>query len=426
MQANHSTLKRRVAEDDRVVADGPVSLSRRMLARLLDRLPIVRRRSRASAAAWAFCHKVVTDSESLRALEWDWQALADRCRAAMPLAHGWMSAWWRCFGQGRELKIHCFYRGGRLVAVAPMQLATERYRGVPVRVHSAMANGHSPFFDVLFDPVLDAADVRSITARICAVPGADITRFIRVPLASVLVQAVAAAAQDNRQLMGVKRRFHTPLVRIESDWQTFFSGRSKKFRKNLRNKVNRFERAEGLSLGRHVLRSAADPVIAELAEVSRRSWKGAIGQDLASVPESRAFVDALVEWLGPDGGTSVWVARKDGRAIAYELHVSCGGITYPLRADFDEWFKKMSPGSVVEFHALKHLFDEGRDELYDSCAGEYWYLGNWTDEYRGQADIELFSLRARAVALYALEYGVIQLLRSARAVFRRPTPFARR
>src|ERR1043165_2473446 len=82
----------------------------------------------------------------------------------------------------------------------------------------------------------------------------------------------------------------TPLIRINSDWETFFGSRSQKFRKKLRHKANKYARAPGHRIERRIVTSPDDPVFDQLQEVSRHSWKGKVGTDLASVPAARAFL----------------------------------------------------------------------------------------------------------------------------------------
>ena len=108
--------------------------------------------------------------------------------------------------------------------------------------------------------------------------------------------------------------------------------------------------------------------------------------------------------------------------IAYEFHASYGGVTYPLRADFDEAYRDIAPGSVVEFTVLRDLFTDGTLSLYDSCANSYWYLSNWTAEFRSHVDIEIFANSLKLRALHGAEYRLIPLLRRLRQALRKPHP----
>jgi CelD/BcsL family acetyltransferase involved in cellulose biosynthesis len=360
-------------------------------------------------------HEVITDASDFRALEQDWSMLLARSgRDLLPLSYLWTTIWWKNFGGERKPRIHCFYAGDKLIAVVPMLLESTKYRRVRIRRMASMANGHSPYTDLLIDREVTSTQLGDLVCRIVASADADLTTFIRVGDDSSLCQLFRHGLRPNHHAVGLKGDFTTPLIRIDTDWETFFGQRSQKFRKSMRNKVNRFQRTAGCIIERRQITSPADPVLADMILVSRNSWKGKIGTDLGSTPASRSFLADLIENLGPNGGTEVWVARLGDQPIAYEFHAKYGGVTYPLRADFDENYRELSPGSVVEYTVLRDLFKEQRVMLYDSCANNYWYLSNWTSEYRTHSDIEIFGKGWKSRCLHAVEYRLIPLLRYCR------------
>ena len=70
----------------------------------------------------------------------------------------WFSAWWSAFAGGADLRVCTVWRGGRLVAVLPLQRRS-RYE------LTALANDHSPLFRPL------AADTPALGEVVAAVLG---------------------------------------------------------------------------------------------------------------------------------------------------------------------------------------------------------------------------------------------------------------
>src|SRR5437899_405520 len=65
----------------------------------------------------------VTTGEALAALEAEWRALARRCPASTVFqSWEWTAAWWRAFGDGRELRVGVARSGDRAVGIAPLTL----------------------------------------------------------------------------------------------------------------------------------------------------------------------------------------------------------------------------------------------------------------------------------------------------------------
>src|SRR5216110_870368 len=110
-------------------------------------------------------HVVVQNAAELDALEEDWSDLLSRSdRNLLPLTYIWTVSWWKNFGGGHPPNIHCLYAGEKLIAVSPMFLESAPYRGLCIDRMTSMANGHSPYWDVLFDRDITLAQVEEFVA----------------------------------------------------------------------------------------------------------------------------------------------------------------------------------------------------------------------------------------------------------------------
>lgn len=369
-------------------------------------------------------HRIVQRDEDLAGLAAGWRALhATQNRTLLPLSWEWFSSWWRAFGSGprqghpRQLCVHVFEKDEGLRAIVPMYVAYRRIRGVPVRALVAMANGHSPTWDAVLHAELVASELEEVGQAILATPGIDLCLLRHIAADSRLLEWLRGPGSRFGQL-GINETIRTPMLGAKGHWEEHLNSRSRKYRRNALRKVRQFEAHPGATVERIPLISGADPVFDEIVAVSRSSWKARVGNDLGSNLAGQAFLRQLLDQLGPRGDAEAWLARVDGRAIAYELHVRGGGVTYPLRADFHESWRQLSPGSVLEYRALEAIFADPTVQTYDSCADNYWYLNNLTDEARIAYDAEFYPRRLKAQALFALEYGVLPPLRRLRSLLR--------
>jgi len=80
----------------------------------------------------------------------------------------------------------------------------------------------------------------------------------------------------------------------------------------------------------------------------------------------------------------------------------------------DETARRLSPGSVAEHYALKAAFEDPQIRVYDTCADNYWYLRNLTEDVRMIHHMEVFPRRVKPAALHQLEYRAMPLLRRVR------------
>lgn len=361
--------------------------------------------------------RIITKEDELRGLRAEWNSLLKAsCNDKIQLTHEWVAAWWRNFGKDAALSVVVACDDdGAVAGIAPLMLSECKYRNVNLKKLSLMANGHSPSSDFIVENKDPEAVIRSMINHIMALSSWDILELYKVDAGGLTYSVVRDFLESNRHPFGVKANIESPYISIDTDWETFFSSRSKKFKKAIRNKLNRAERSADLSIERIKITKGTDKAIQTMFSISGKSWKKEDGTDLASNPRARGFYHDLCELLGPHGAVDLWLLSKGGQPIAFEFHLTHNKVVYPIRADYDESFKECSPGSVLEYNIIKTLFEEGAVSEYNTCGHTYNYLMNWTDNTRKLANVEIFNKRIRSYTLYNLEYKLIPLLRGLKA-----------
>jgi len=356
--------------------------------------------------------KIIREFSELQNFHDQWnQLLSTRDSKLLPLTHEWIIAWWKNFGENHQLYIYCVYDGKRLVAVAPFMKGARSYRGIPITQLRLLANGHSPFCDIITDGSLGSEQISRIIGELINANTEDLMVFAKLPETSSIYLSLIAGSRMNGCLFGIKDSLVTPMLQINGPWDDYFRSRSRKFRKSINNKLNRYAKEADFSIEREIVSSREMPILDEIIQVSKRSWKARVKNDLGSNLAGRGFLLDLVDAFGATNAVHVWIMRKAGVPVAFEFHIIFEGVVYPLRADFDENYRKYSPGSVLEYTALKTLFEEQKVSHYYSCADDYWYLSNWTDHMRKHFDVEVFARGFKPFMLHVLEYRAIPLLR---------------
>lgn len=356
--------------------------------------------------------EVVTETSDFRELRSEWnRLLMTSGNASLPLSHEWLYAWWQVFGANRQLKIVCVYTEDQLVAIVPFVNERIRYRGIPADVQSLMTNGHSPYCDAIIDNNVSADQKNEILELITRCDSTDILQFNKIPEDSAVVAFLAKKAADDKICCGITPSLTTPVIAITGEWTEFYAGKSRKFRGSLNSKLNRFNKEDDFTISCENIASRNNPYLEEMVEISKQSWKKKIKNDLGSNTAGREFLLTLADVFGPGGNVNLWILHKSGVPVAYEYHLDFQSVVYPVRADFSEAFRAFSPGSVLEYTALKNLFDEQKAREYYSCADDYQYLSNWSKEVKNHLNVDLFARGWKAQFLYVLEYKIIPKFR---------------
>lgn len=363
--------------------------------------------------------RIITTEEEFLALKEDWNSvLRESQNDVVNLSHEWTASWWKSFGGGADLHIIVVYGdNGKIIGIAPMMSSTGIYRWFGVRKISLMVNGHSPCGDIIAVKGALGEVTRSVFESLASTPGWDIIELVKIDSGGPTYEAILDRLAGGPATFGVYDNIETPYVPIDSAWEEFMSKRGKRFKKSLRNKINRAGRDGEIRVENVPLTSSSNGVFADIMKVSEESWKKRIKADMSTNSHNRVFYRSLADSLGAQGHASVWLLKKAGEPIAFELHITYNGVVYPIRADYSRGFKELSPGSVLEYNILKSLFNGSSVKEYNTCGHSYHYLMNWTDRTRKYRNIEIFRSGMRPYCLFLLEYTLMPVLRKVKPEF---------
>lgn len=359
---------------------------------------------------------VIKTIEELRSLRPQWDALLESSQNnVVQLTHDWIIAWWDSFGNEKTPHIITVYDdNGLLLGIAPLASGMCSYRGVNINKISLMANGQSPSADIIIRGDNHELVIRELLAYLSTLKGWDLLEINKLNKDGKTSVRLSKYLTENRILFGIKNNIESPFIEIAGDWETFFGTKSKKFKKSLRNKINKAEKVGDISIERVQIKDAMDPNIKTMVEISSKSWKKDIGNDMLGNPRINNFYKKICASLGEKGAITLWLLKKEGKPVAFEFHINYRGVVYPVRADYDDAFGDLSPGSVLEYNILKTLFEEGRHREYNTCGHTYDYLTNWSTDTKKHINFEIFRRQYKSYALYFMEYLGIPLLKRLR------------
>jgi len=354
----------------------------------------------------------ITQPQQFLGLHDEWNLLLssqDSC--PLSLTHEWVSAWWNEFNKNRQLNILCIHENNKLLAIAPFYKEKTTYRGIPIQRLHLLVDGHSPYSDIIYDYTLSDKKISKILSLLIEENQGELMVFAKLPKVSTTYNLLTKPIYPEQYNIIRKQSLKTPIIRISGEWDDFFNKRSRKFHKSINNKLNRFKKEPDFTIECPFITSCNSPVLKEIVEISTKSWKASTKSDLKSDIDGKEFLFDLVKAFGPSKQIQIWIIRKNLIPVAYEFHVIFDQIVYPIRADYDENYKKYSPGSILEYTALKYLFEEKKVTKYYSCADDYWYLNNWTNESKEHYTVEVFSSNIKAHSLYFFEKYVAPIAR---------------
>jgi CelD/BcsL family acetyltransferase involved in cellulose biosynthesis len=354
---------------------------------------------------------VLSDPAQLQQLVPEWQALLERSGSNEPvLSPLWMLSWWKVFGHtgGRQLRVACFRRGGRLIGLAPFLRRRSWYRpGIPFRRLEPLGTGEGEHEEVCpeylnllaeqgAEKEVAAALARALVAK--AFGSWDELLLPRMDGDSAMLALVTAACHQAGLRCTPTSAGAASYIPLPASWDDYLASLPSSHRYFVRQSLRRFERWANKEDQLHIVRSADD--LAQGKQVLASLHQGRWGEDvgLFGSPRFAAFHDAILPALLARGALELlWLSvRGEPVAAAYN-------ILWNNKVHFYQSGRKVDipsgvrPGIVLHVHAIQLAIAARRRE-YDFLGGDEHYKSQMGLASRPLVDLRIVrpSLREQA------------------------------
>lgn len=173
-------------------------------------------------------------------------------------------------------------------------------------------------------------------------------------------------------------------LKLEKDWEDYFSHRSANLRSKIRRKTRHFVAVGG------TLDVVSDPeqidgAIAAFQEVYSSSWK---------IPEPYPdFVPSLIRHLATIGMLRLGVACLDNKPIAAQIWIVEKSKASIYKVAYHEDFASFSPGTILTSHLMQHVIEKDHVSEVDFLIGDDEYKRIWMSDRRERWGIVAYNPR---------------------------------
>ena len=316
----------------------------------------------------------ITDPGEFLAMRQEWNALVEA--SAQPLLysrHEWLWAWWRTYGEGRDLHVVQVREQGRLWGVFPLIAAAVTLgRVLPGRVAVPLAQGQCSYQDAVIGRGWEEKAVTSLLAHLQQRhPDWDALVLRKLHPGSVWL-SLAARGELGRQVRVWPEKLPAPYTYLPRRGEDLEGGWGHRLRSNQRRHLRALQKlgqVEMIDLGDGPDMLAALPHF--LAQHEAR-W-GLENLLALGYERYREFVVALTEEMAGSGLPHLLALTLDDKPVAYEYVFDYHQVRYSFMLAWDPAYRHCGVGSLVVQHALLTAVARGLD-IYDFGAG--------TEEYK--------------------------------------------
>ena len=314
------------------------------------------------------CLQSYQEFQSIRS---DWEEFMDHCFPEnYGRTHAWLSAFWNSYHRDEPalifLQRHPADR--RIVAAAPLIIKKETFGWLPILSLQTLGMGIGTD-DFLLGP--EAVDfVPAVLGELVNNRRWHVARFRRISSPKCLVEVMNSCTAFNCPADFSETEDY--FIEFPSSYKEYQQSRSRKFRRNLNQALNRLEREGIVSL--EILDPFADiQRVGDLGrEIAHTCWQYREGKSHFNEKGAANFYANLASTGQGSKGEEFSVLTVGGRPVAYLLGCRRGRTYYAVDTAFHADYRHVSAGRILFGMIFKRLIEEGGVDYFDfEGSGEY-------------------------------------------------------
>ncbi len=339
----------------------------------------------------------ITALERFEQLSARWDRLAERERTPFAL-HAWMSAWWDAFAAGRRLQICALWREDELVGVFPACAGRGRWE--------AMANGETEAFRPLArdGPAL----VRLVETVVEAAPSQLILPALS-PQEPALGALESASSYAGRWTV-VEPQSPSVIADTGGELAEYVSRINKERWAAVQRRRRKLEREH-----QPTFRCVEEPYdsarqLQQYLEIEASGWKGRRGTAILCSPAMERFYRSIARSFEVAGALRFSEIAIKERPIAFELQLQHAGRLFVLKRGYDERYRRLGPGMVLQGAVIVRCFELGL-EAYEFLGEDEPHKRRFATSERTHCTLRSYQRRPVSGARYLYRRRVRPVLK---------------
>jgi|GEM_PF-3540308 len=315
------------------------------------------------------------DFREFQSVRDDWNEFTESCLPDnYSRTHAWLSAWWDTYHSGKPAIIYLQRdpATGRIVAAAPLLIRKEIFGGFPVRSLQILGSG------IGTDDFLIGPEARGFVPAVLN----DLVNNHDWHVATLHRLSSPLFHDDVRQICSTLgcsvdcTETEDYLVRFPAGFEEYLQNRSRKFRRNFNQALNRLKKEGAVTL--EILDPFRDAQrVYELGrEVAMTSWQFRAGKSHFNENGVASFYANLAKTGHCSSGEEFTVLKVGDRPVAYLLSCRRGRTYYAVDTAFHADYRHVSAGRILFGMIFERLIDEGGIDCFD-----FEGSGDYKDDY---------------------------------------------
>lgn len=326
--------------------------------------------------------EIINTAEQFQGLRAEWQELLEQSRSStIFLSWEWLANWWEVYGARHRLHVVTARdSSGDLVGAAPLKLTRKRVIGLlDLTVAGFIGHGEDvvpEYLDFVVRSGLEASVSQAMLKRLLGdgrVQALDLKPFCSTSPNLPWVRGQLGHRPGYSAVLPFSR---CPIIRLPDSWEAYLAGKSRNFRKKLREYQRRCERDWNIEIRRSRTPEELHRDLLHLISTHHKRWLGASAA--FSSAEYIRFHTALSAALLERDRLRLHIMSHEGRPIAALYCFKYGNRYYYYQSGRDPKYAKHRVGFVLLQAAIKDAIQDGM-KVFDLLTGTEEYKERWAD-----------------------------------------------
>ena len=337
--------------------------------------------------------RVVSSEVEFHGLRSAWQEILDGNPNHTPFqTWEWNFTWWKHFGSVGRLRLLVAEEDGRLIGVAPFQLAS-RYRGWPTRHLAFIGRKRSDYLDFIVRAGEEPGFFRQLFEYLRDGPTEwGFVELRDLPDGSTNLPHVLREALKCFGVVNVEAGEACVTVPLADSWEKYLAALGKNARRNAGRYRRALEKEHAVSL---VIPEAGEPMkkgLRDFADVFRSRWRAEQGATYFEQPRAAAFEQEVCDLAGAAGWYRLYLLYADEVPVAGYLGYVRNNKYYAGLLAHRPDYHKYSVGTVLIGMTIEDCISHGWSDL-DMTRGDEPYKYQWNGSVKRNYDLKIFRSR---------------------------------
>lgn len=299
--------------------------------------------------------EIVNDVHRFSGLNRDWnKLLISSDYNSLFLTHEWFSCFINSFQIDNKLAVVLILDQNDIVGILPLYRDHDNFMGFNYNVLRSISNVHTPKYNFIMKRGCEAF-VEKALVWVARYLRCDFVQLDYVCNQTYLMNVFSRMRHKYLKVKSLKI-MKSPHILINCEWENYYHGIPKSFRKHLDSRQRRSEKDYAVELERVKGHSLDRQTLNDAFLIEDKGWKGRNRSSVLKNDQVKNFYYNLAFSLNRRGCFELLFLRFSGKRVAFDYNLNYEACCNMVKIGYDEQFKRYSPGNVLRKLAIQNAF----------------------------------------------------------------------